>query len=177
MPVRPIITVPDPVLRKKARRVTSYGPDLQALIDDMIDTMHEAPGVGLAAPQVGVSQRVIVVEYGEEDPEQAGTGIPKKNAAPKLYVVVNPELVRPSATTEMGSEGCLSVPDYAGEVQRQVQVTVRGFNRHGTPTRLRARGWLARIFQHEIDHLNGVLFTDRATRVWKVGPESQTERV
>ncbi|MGA2112300.1 MAG: peptide deformylase [Anaerolineales bacterium] len=177
MAVRPIVTVPDPVLRKKARKVSTYGPDLQRLIDDMIDTMRQAPGVGLAAPQVGVSQRVIVVEYGEEDPQQAGTGIPKRKVASKLYVVVNPELVRPSQTTETGAEGCLSVPGYAGEVERLTQVTIRGFSRRGTPTRLRARGWLARIFQHELDHLNGVLFTDRASRVWRVEPETEAERV
>jgi len=177
MPVRPILTVPARVLRKKARKVTTYGPDLQRLIDDMIDTMREAPGVGLAAPQVGVSQRVIVVEYSEEDPAHVGTGIPNKGVAPKLYVVVNPELIRPSQATELGSEGCLSVPGIAGEVERLAQVTVRGFSRRGSPIRLRARGWLARIFQHELDHLDGVLFTDRASRVWRIEPETQAERV
>jgi peptide deformylase len=137
--------------------------------------MRAASGVGLAAPQIGVSQRVIVVEYGEEDPEQPGKGIAKKDVAPKLYVVVNPEIIRPSADTETGTEGCLSVPGYAGEVERVAQVTVRGYNRRGAPLRFRARGWLARIFQHEVDHLNGVLFTDRAARVWKVEPEEGRE--
>lgn len=177
MSVRRIVTVPDPVLRKKARKVSNFGPDLQRLIDDMIDTMRDAPGVGLAAPQIGVSQRVIVVEYGKEDEEQTGKGIPKKDVPPKLYVVVNPEFVRPSAAVQVGTEGCLSVPDYAGEVERVTQVTIRGFNRHGAAIRLRARGWLARIFQHEVDHLNGVLFTDRAARVWRVEPETEAERV
>lgn len=166
MTVLPIVSVPDPVLRRKARPVTTFDDQLQTLIDDMIETMRAAPGVGLAAPQVNVGLRLIVVEYGEED-EQGNEG-PKK-----LYVMANPEIVRRSAETEHGVEGCLSVPGLLGEVERTLAITVKGLNRRGQPVRVQAKGWLARIFQHEIDHLDGVLFTDRATRIWR--PEGPVE--
>ncbi len=169
MAVREIITLPDPVLRKKARKVTDFGPDLQTLIDDMIETMRIAPGVGLAAPQVNVSLRVIVVEYGEV--EEGDENPPP----PKLYSVINPEITRFSKETEAGTEGCLSIPGFAGEVDRPLSVTVKGLNRRGQPIRIKADGWLARIFQHEIDHLDGVLFTDRAEHVWKL--EGETAQV
>jgi len=162
MPVREIVVVPNPVLRAKARKVPAVTPQIQALIDDMVETMRQAPGVGLAAPQVGVALRVIVVEYAEpsEDPEAE----PKP---PKLYAVVNPEITRQSETTVPGNEGCLSIPTYFGSVERREVVTVKGLDRHGRAFRLKAKGWLARIFQHEIDHLNGVLFTDRTEKVWR----------
>ncbi len=159
MSLRKIITVPDPVLRRKAHKVTDFGADLQVLIDDMVETMRQAPGVGLAAPQVNVSQRVIVVEYGDEEDEQ----IPAR-----LYTVVNPEIFRPSVETEKGTEACLSIPGFMGEVERVSILTIKGQNRHGQPVRIKAKGWLARIFQHEIDHLDGVLFTDRASWVRKI---------
>ena len=160
MSIREIVTVPQPVLRKKARNVNGFGKELQSLIDDMIETMRAAPGVGLAAPQVDVSLRVIVVEYAEpvdegETPEPA-----------KLYAVVNPEIVRQSDQLVTGTEGCLSIPGLVGDVERPEAVTVRGLNRHGSTMRIKADGWLARIFQHEIDHLNGVLFTDLTENVW-----------
>jgi peptide deformylase len=163
MPVREIITPPNPVLRDKARRIGAIGSATQQLIEDMIDTMRAAPGVGLAAPQVNISQRVIVVEFGEE-PQSDG----EAPRPPRLYAVVNPEIVRHSTETEIGSEGCLSLPGYLGEVERYQWVTVRGLDRRGNPFKLKARGWLARIFQHEIDHLDGILFIDRATTVWRV---------
>jgi peptide deformylase len=163
MSLREIVTVPGPVLRRKAHKVTSFGPDLQKLIDDMIETMREAPGVGLAAPQVDASQRVIVVEYAEVDEEEDE----EQKTPPKLFAVVNPEITRFSTETETGAEGCLSIPGFLGEVDRSLSVTVKGLNRHGKPVKIKAEGWLARIFQHEIDHLDGVLFTDRAERVWK----------
>ena len=165
MALRQIVTLPDSVLRRKARPVDRFDAELQVLIDDMIDTMREAPGVGLAAPQVGVSERVIVVEYFENDEEE-------DEAAPKkLYVMVNPEIKQVSEETEEGVEGCLSVPGWQGEVERALQVTVKGQTRRGQPMKVKAKGWMARIFQHEIDHLNGVVFTDRATKVWKPQPE------
>lgn len=165
MALLPIATVPDPVLRRKARKITEFGPELQKLLDDMVETMREAPGVGLAAPQVGIPLRAVVVEFGDEEDET----IPSK-----LFVVVNPEITRASQETVKGAEGCLSIPGYAGEVDRFEAVTVRGQNRRGQPLRLKAEGWLARIFQHEIDHLDGVLFTDRAERVWKIEDEPET---
>jgi peptide deformylase len=164
MTLRTIVTLPDPVLRRKARPVTTFDPSLQTLIDDMIETMRAAPGVGLAAPQVDISQRLIVVEYAEEPEDEAGEEMEVK---PKLYVLVNPELGKVSQETVPGVEGCLSIPGLVGEVDRHLAVQVKGLNRHGHPVKVKAEGWLARIFQHEIDHLNGVLFTDRATSVWK----------
>ena len=163
MTIRPIVTLPDPVLRRKARPVSSFDAGLQSLVDDMIDTMREAPGVGLAAPQVGVSERVIVVEYAEDEDNE--------NAPKKLYVMVNPEIKKCSEETDLGTEGCLSVPGWQGEVERTFEVIVKGQTRHGQPMKVKAKGWMARIFQHEIDHLNGVVFTDLATRVWKPKPE------
>ena len=167
MTVREIVTLPAPVLRRKARKVTDFGPELQKLVDDMIDTMREAPGVGLAAPQVDVPLRVIVVEYGDDEDE----AVP-----PKLFAVVNPEIARYSTDNEMGTEGCLSIPGYAGEVERPLGVTIKGLNRRGQPVKIKAEGWLARIFQHELDHLDGVLFIDRATQIWEIkkgSPEAE----
>ena len=172
MAPREIVIHPNPVLRQKAKKVRKITPQLEQLIDDMVETLRAAPGVGLAAPQVGHSQRIIVVEYAEpsEDPDQ-----PPKEA--KLYTVVNPEITRSSSETELGIEGCLSIPGYLGEVERYAQVTVKGLNRHGQPFRLKANGWLARIFQHEIDHLNGVLYLDLASKVWKEEPQDEGSAV
>jgi peptide deformylase len=163
MALRQIVTLPDPILRRKARPVTRFDADLQTLVDDMIETMREAPGVGLAAPQVGVSERVIVVEYMEDEEDE--------DAPKKLYVMVNPEIKKISEETELGIEGCLSVPGLQGEVERALEVTVKGQTRRGQPMKVKAKGWMARIFQHEIDHLDGVVFTDRATKVWKPQPD------
>ena len=166
MAIREITTIPEPILRRKARKVTDFGPELQIIIDDMVETMRQAPGVGLAAPQVNLPMRVIVVEFGDEEDEDAPT---------KLYTLVNPEIVRSSQETQVGTEGCLSIPGFLGDVDRSTVVTVKGQNRHGQPMRVKAKGWLARIFQHEIDHLDGVLFIDRADHVWKV--EGQARQV
>lgn len=158
MAIREIVFTPDPVLRRKAHKILKIDKELQTLIDDMIETLRAAPGVGLAAPQVGVSQRLIVVEYGSDEDEN----VPKK-----LFVLINPEIVETSEEMVEGVEACLSLPRMAGEVDRHERITVRGVNRFGKPVKIKLRGWLARIFQHEIDHLEGVLFTDRAKRVWR----------
>jgi peptide deformylase len=171
MSTRTIVYVPDEVLRRKARAVTKFDDKLQTLIDDMVETMRQAPGVGLAAPQVNISERVIVVEY-YEDEEKAEED---ENTSKRLYAVVNPEITRRSAETELGVEGCLSIPGFNGEVERHLAVTVKGQNRHGQPLTLKLKNWTARIFQHEIDHLNGVLFTDLATRIWKIEPPVEGE--
>lgn len=172
MTIRAIVTVPDPVLREKAKPMRRITPAMQTLIDDMIETMREAPGVGLAAPQVGVGMQVIVVEYAEGS-ENAEEGADPK--PPKLYAVINPEITRHSKETELGNEGCLSIPEYMGEVERYSSVTVKGLDRHGKSFRLKAKGWMARIFQHEIDHINGVLFIDRTDKVWKAEPEEEQQ--
>lgn len=159
MALREIVTLPSSVLRRKARKVTAFGPELQTLIDDMVETMRLAPGVGLAAPQVDEPLRVIVVEFGSEEDEEA----PKK-----LFTLVNPEITRPSEEMTVATEACLSIPGYVGDVERHEAVTVKALNRYGKPQRVKAEGWLARIFQHEIDHLDGVLYIDRAEKVWKL---------
>ncbi len=171
MGLRKIVTLPDPVLRRKARPVSKFDNKLQTLIDDMIETMRDAPGVGLAAPQVGVGERLIVVEYAE--PPETKEGEEPKPVKPKLYVMVNPEIVKTSDETVLGVEGCLSIPGLVGEVERFSQIQVKGLNRRGQPMKVKADGWLARIFQREIDHVNGVVFPDRATRVWKPEPEEE----
>jgi len=169
MTLRKIVTLPDPVLRRKARAVATFDKDLSTLIDDMVETMREAPGVGLAAPQIGLSERLIVVEYYEREEDEEDEDAPKK-----VWAVVNPEIVKKSEETLMGVEGCLSIPGLLGQVERHAEVQVKGLNRHGKPMKIKAKGWLARIFQHEIDHLNGVLFPDLATRVWQ--PQQEVEQ-
>ena len=124
--------------------------------------MRQAPGVGLAAPQIDVPLRVIVVEFGDDEDDEAPL---------KLYTVINPEISRMDVETEVGTEGCLSIPGYVGDVERPIAITVKGLNRRGQPIKIKAEGWLARIFQHEIDHLEGVLFIDRAEKVWEFKAE------
>jgi peptide deformylase len=165
MSLREIITNPNPTLRRKARKVTDFGPELQTLIDDMVETMRAAPGVGLAAPQVAESVQVITVEYSDEDQEDAPT---------RLFTLVNPRITRSSSETVIGAEGCLSIPGIVGEVERYEAITVKAHNRHGQPVTIKAKGWLARIFQHEIDHLEGVLFIDRTDQLWR--PEDHPDR-
>jgi peptide deformylase len=167
MPLLPIAIMPDPILRRKAHKVTVFDQNLKTLVADMIETMRDAPGVGLAAPQVSVASRIVVIEYGDEE----------ENQDKKLYVVVNPELTFPTEETLIRVEGCLSVPGLVGEVERYQDVVVRGLNRQGKPIKIKASGWLARIFQHEIDHLDGIVYTDRATRIWKPKIEEEVEDV
>jgi peptide deformylase len=166
MAIREIVTTPDPVLRRKAHKITKFDKELQVLIDDMIETMRQAPGVGLAAPQVGISERLIVIEYGDEEDET----VPKK-----LVVLINPEIIETSEEMVVGVEACLSIPRMAGEVERYKRIVVKGYNRQGKAVKIKVGGWMARIFQHEIDHLEGVLFTDRASRVWRIQENETVE--
>ena len=164
MAVLPIVTVPDPVLRRKAHKVTDFGKEFQETVENMLETLRDAPGVGLAAPQVGLSDRLILVEYGDDDDET----VPRK-----LYIVTNPEIVSASEEKVEGLEGCLSVPGLVGMVERYQSIVVKGLNRHGKPTRIKASDWMARIFQHEIDHLDGIVFTDLTEKIWEPGPEDE----
>jgi peptide deformylase len=157
MTVREILSEPNPVLRKKAKKVAKVTSEIRKRIDDMIETMRAAPGVGLAAPQVGVSERVIVVEYTEDEDEEEGAPPPKK----KLYTLINPEIIWASEDMVDGTEGCLSIPGWLGDVSRHEAIAVKALNRSGQKVKINAEGWLARIFQHEIDHLDGVLYIDR----------------
>lgn len=154
-----IVTLPDDVLRKKARPVTKFDADLQTLIDNMIETMRVANGVGLAAPQIGQSMQLAVIETLPEEDEN-GEPIPDSR---ELFVIVNPRIVWESRDVIDGIEGCLSIPGYVGEVERAYAVRVRAQDRRGKPLKLRLKGWTARIFQHEIDHLDGVLYIDKLT--------------
>ncbi|MDO8472594.1 MAG: peptide deformylase [Dehalococcoidia bacterium] len=154
MVVRTIKTDPDPVLRKKAKRVPELDVSLQKFIDDMIQTMKAAYGVGLAAPQVGVSLRIIVFEL----PDQKG-----------VSTLVNPEIVKQGGE-RVCQEGCLSIPGFTGEIMRSQWVKVKGQDRLGRPVRLKAEDYLAQILQHEIDHLNGILYVDRMEDKSKLVP-------
>jgi peptide deformylase len=171
MPILNIIQPDNPVLRKKAPRVTTFtDKKFQQMIDDMVETMIAAPGVGLAAPQIAVSTRLIVVRLpneSDEDREEYG-----ENAG-KVHVVANPKIIKASKEKVKGVEGCLSLPGLLGEVERHKIVVVTGQDRKGEPLRIKAEGWFARVFQHEIDHLDGVLFTDRTDKVWKADEEDE----
>ena len=163
MAIREIITVPHKTLRRKARKVSSFGGELQTLVDDLVETMRAAPGVGLAAPQVNVPLRVMLVEFNDSEDE---------DAPPKLYICVNPNIARFSPEEDFGTEGCLSIPGIVGDVERPFSITVKCQNRRGQLMKIKAAGWLARIFQHEVDHLDGVLFVDRAEKVWPIEGET-----
>ena len=150
--IRRIVVDPERVLRKVAKKVSGLElrmPLTKQLIDDMFETMYNAPGIGLAAPQVGISKRIIVVHVGED-------------RGP--YAVINPVL-SDFEGEEVAAEGCLSIPGKVGDVKRAAACTVKGLDRHGKPFEMRAEGLLARCFQHEVDHLDGILITDKATNI------------
>jgi len=154
-----IVTLPNKILRNRTKPVKNFDAELQQLIDDMIETMRVAPGVGLAAPQIGQSIRLTVIETLPEVDDDGN----EIEGSRDLYVIANPEIAWTSRKTIDGIEGCLSIPGYLGEVERFESIRVRAQDRHGKKIKLRLNGWTARIFQHEIDHLNGVLYIDRLT--------------
>lgn len=161
MAILPIIQPDNSILRKRAIKVMSFDDKLQQIVDDMIETMLDAPGVGLAAPQVAESKRLIVVHL-PDDPENYGED------AGVTHIVANPKIIKASKKLVSGVEGCLSIPGYLGDVMRHETVVITGQDRHGAPIRIKASGWLARVFQHEIDHLDGRLFIDIADSIWRV---------
>ncbi|RJQ50010.1 MAG: peptide deformylase [Nitrospiraceae bacterium] len=154
MSVLHIVTYPEKVLKEKTNPVKEINGNLQRLIDDMIETMYAAPGVGLAANQVGVKKQVTVIDVSVRDEKSP------------LIVLVNPEIIHMEGEIE-AEEGCLSVPDYTTVMKRAKKVCVKGLDREGRPVEIEAEGLLARALQHEIDHLNGVLFVDRMGRIKK----------
>ncbi len=157
MAVIPIRSMPDPVLRQKAKRVRTINGSIQKLISDMIETMHSAHGVGLAAPQIGIPLRVIVI------------GLPEEEA----IVLINPEIVRRKGE-RLVNEGCLSLPGYVGEIKRAVSITVKGRDQNGKEIRIKADELLAEVLEHEIDHLNGALYIDHLEsrdKLRKIEPE------
>jgi peptide deformylase len=151
MAIREILTSEHPALRQKAKKVKKFDASTQKLIDDMLETMRDANGLGLAAPQIGVGLRVIVIEV-PKDKEEPNAG--------EQVILVNPELVKAEGE-QFGEEGCLSIPGYVGLVRRAMKVTVKGLNRKGKEVRVKGEKLLARALLHEMDHLDGVLFTDR----------------
>ena len=162
MPVLTMRVVPDSILREKAKRVNTISSSLQDLIDDMIETMQEAHGVGLAANQVGVLQRVIVIQLPDDE-------------EPRVFI--NPKIIRREGEREV-EEGCLSIPGYRGLVRRSVTVRAKGLNRDGKLVRLNADELLAQALEHEIDHLNGTLYVDRLVdrdKLWKEEPPEEPE--
>src|SRR5512133_1795107 len=145
--IRPILTYPDPELKKKSAPVTVINDSIRELVRDMAETMYAAPGVGLAAPQIGVHQRIIVIDVaGKDEP-------------PALIVAINPVIIHADGET-YEEEGCLSVPKYAANVRRHARVIVKGLDLDGNEQTWRAEELLAIAFQHEIDHLDGILFVD-----------------
>ena len=153
MAVLEILQIGNPILRRRSAKITHFDGALARLAEDMVETMHEANGVGLAAPQVGVNRRLIVVEMpDDEDYPQPG----------ERWVICNPEVVKTSRETEVDQEGCLSVVGYVGMVERPLSVTLKGQDIQGKKMRVKAEGFLARAFLHEIDHLDGVLYVDIA---------------
>lgn len=150
--LRPILTYPDPELKKKSAPVTIINDSIRQLVQDMTETMYAAPGVGLAAPQIGVHQRVIVIDIaGSEEP-------------PALIAAINPAIIHAEGET-FEEEGCLSVPKYAANVRRHAKIVVKGLNVDGEEITWRAEGLLAVAFQHEIDHLDGILFIDHISQL------------
>ncbi|WP_341282366.1 peptide deformylase [Paenibacillus sp. FSL H8-0537] len=152
MAIRIIVKDPDPVLREPAMEVTKFNSNLKKLLKDMAETMYDADGVGLAAPQVGISKRVIVVDIGDEK---------------GLIEMVNPVIVEEEGE-QLGPEGCLSIPNLNGDVMRSDRIVVKGQNSDGETFTVEAEGFLSRAFQHEVDHLNGILFTDLAESVYDI---------
>tara|TARA_R110002020_G_scaffold6875_5_gene29118 strand:- start:4591 stop:5109 length:519 start_codon:yes stop_codon:yes gene_type:complete len=153
MSIKPIIYLPDPILRQQSQPVERVDQDLSSFIDDMIETMYDAPGIGLAAIQVGVPRRLLVIDVaGKDEPRN-----------PQVFI--NPELVATGDEISVYEEGCLSIPDYYADVERPESITVKHLDRDGKERVTEAGGLLATCLQHEIDHLNGVLFIDHISKL------------
>ena len=148
----PIVKIPDPVLRQIAKPVEEITDGVRQLLDDMTATMYDAPGIGLAAPQINVSQRLVVMDSGND-------------VLPELYKMVNPEIIILSKEHSVLEEGCLSIPDQTAEVKRPTEVSIKYLDETGSTQTLTTDGLLAACIQHEIDHLNGVLFIDHISRL------------
>lgn len=153
MTIKPLIILPDPLLREKSKPVEQVDAEIVRLADDMLETMYDAPGIGLAAIQIGVPRRMLVIDISREDEER------------KPVVFINPEILKVSDDVSTYEEGCLSIPDYYAEVERPAALTVEYIDRDGKKQAVEADGLLATCLQHEIDHLNGVLFIDHISRL------------
>jgi peptide deformylase len=156
MAIRPILIIPDAKLRQVAAPVPSVDAEVRTLVDDMFETMYDAPGIGLAAPQIGVMKRVVVLDVAKRQDEEA-------KAEPMVFI--NPEIVWESEELSTYEEGCLSIPEYYEEVERPAVIRVAYLDRDGASQEIEADGILATCLQHEVDHLNGVLFIDHISRL------------
>ncbi|MGO4565331.1 peptide deformylase [Rhizobium sp. 2YAF20] len=153
MTIKPLIILPDPLLRQVSKPIERVDAETKRLAQDMLDTMYDAPGIGLAAVQIGVERRMLVIDVSREDEERTP------------LVFINPEILTSSDDRSVYEEGCLSIPDYYAEVERPAKVTVKYIDRDGKDQMVEAEGLLATCLQHEIDHLNGVLFIDHISRL------------
>lgn len=153
MTIKPLIILPDPILRQVSKPVEHVDSEISRLAEDMLETMYDAPGIGLAAIQIGVPRRMLVIDVSREDEDK------------KPMVFINPQVVASSDERSVYEEGCLSIPDYYAEVERPATVTVSYIDREGKQQTVEADGLLATCLQHEIDHLNGVLFIDHISRL------------
>lgn len=153
MSIKPLVILPDPILRQVSKPVERIDDQLRAFAGDMLDTMYDAPGIGLAAIQVGEPLRMLVIDLSKEDAEKA----------PQIFI--NPQIVSSSDERSVYEEGCLSIPDYYAEVERPASVRVTYLDREGKPQEMTAEGLMATCLQHEIDHLNGVLFIDHISKL------------
>ncbi len=153
MTIKPLIILPDPILRQVSKPIETVDGEVRKLADDMLETMYDAPGIGLAAIQIGVARRMLVLDVSKEGEDK------------KPLVFINPEVVASSDARSVYEEGCLSIPDYYAEVERPATITVRHLDREGRAQVTEAEGLLATCLQHEIDHLNGVLFIDHISKL------------
>jgi len=172
MAVNKIITAENPLLRRKSKKVTRFGDSLRKLVNDLYDTLEDAEGLGLAAPQIGILERVFIVILPAEYDDKGKVISPQER-----YTLINPEFIRMRGEAEM-IEGCLSIPGYRGKVKRAVEVTIKGQDIHGKPVRHRAEGMLAHALQHEYDHLEGILYLDRLEspeNLWTIQSEDAQE--
>ena len=153
MTIKPLIILPDPLLRQQSKPIEQVDAEITRLADDMLETMYDAPGIGLAAIQIGVPRRMLVIDISREDEDR------------KPVVFINPEILKVSDDVSTYEEGCLSIPDYYAEVERPAALTVGYIDREGKQQTVEADGLLATCLQHEMDHLNGVLFIDHISRL------------
>jgi len=160
MAVMPVIKMGNPLLHRKAKKVSKIDGSIQKLIDDMVETMHDVGGAGLAAPQVGVPLQVVVIQLPDEE---------------DVITLINPEVVKISEETEMMMEGCLSLPGYNGDVKRSTSITVKARDRQGKPIRIKGEGLLAQVLQHETDHINGIVFVDHLESIDELRKNEEDE--
>ncbi|OQY48961.1 MAG: peptide deformylase [Anaerolineaceae bacterium 4572_78] len=173
MAIREVVLLGDPMLRRKAKKVKKFNQELRQLADDMLETMRNSYGIGLAGPQIGILERIFVAEV-PDDVDDPNKG--------KHFVIVNPRIIKRSKEMEEGQEGCLSIPSHGGMVNRPKEIEMMAMNVYGKKIRMKKVGnLLARIFQHEYDHLNGVLFIDHiddlqdVNKFWKIVEEDEEE--